>query len=289
MLTYDEVLIKIVAELGYSDKFEGPSNNAWYSTCDLIKKGHSPNQIKEEIPRNYSTLKGHLDLGIARGMIKKSEIIYLISRNEREFFDSLIKKYHKDNAYWIQQEYSKEILKAKMKIDLAKDTNHKYCNINGVEYFLYDNLNLLVYCEFRNSCLPDAYDYCRQIETTIHAMIESYLRDEYTESWWSHIPEYIRKEFSTNLKKESHNKLNFSEDDENLYNYLSFGKLLSLVAKFSEINAFIGKERLNKLWEINKVRNKVAHPVNLINPITDEDYHLLRNFVLDHLTVATVK
>jgi hypothetical protein len=171
----------------------------------------------------------------------------------------------------------KNIEEYKMRIEFIKKNPLKFVN-------LYD-----IYLLFRFT-LGDMYELISDIELFLHKIIINSLRNEYgsgEKGWW-------RKGVPTKIRSQC--AMAYEEDDEPAdepFCYANFIHLQKIIDKnwmlFSTIlpkQVIINKNAfLKKFIRLNKIRNKVMHPIKSL-PLTEDDFEFVKEF---HRSIAREK
>lgn len=226
-----------------------------HEAAEWLKKVFSPSKIAAQMGVSIATVMPYLYDQVGEGKIRRSDIVFSIDRDTRTAIESLISQL--GTTEW--SEICREASKSRS----------------------IDSDDLRIYLELRDAriALGDMYEFIREIELTLHALIRETLLSNYGDEWWRKgIPERIRIECATAL-----------EDDEEparepfcYTNFIHLAEVLEKQWKLFEdvIPAKLYSNRralIANLARLNKIRNFVMHPVKGISP-TEEDFMLVREF-----------
>ena len=233
-----------------------------HEVVEFLKEGYSPGKIAELINRNPNTVINYLYWGVGVGLIRRSDIVFIIDRDSRNFIESIISK--NNNRHWrhIYEEAEK-------------------CGE------LINKTDLRVYLNLRDALFVwgDMYEFLRDIEIQLHSFIQNVLISEYGEEhWWNKgIPEETKDIVSERGKRPYF-------VDKN-YNYTSFTDLIYILKKQWKIfssalpKVFSNtKNLMDRLWKLYSIRNVVMHPVN-DKKLNDDDFAFVRNFHINELAL----
>jgi hypothetical protein len=228
-----------------------------HEAVDWLNGGNSPSKIAAQMKLNVGTVMGYLYNQVGEGEIRRSDIVFSIDRRTRDGIESLISSLGTVSWYRIYREAGGKI----------------------------DPDDLRVYLRLRDArlVLGDMYEFLREVEVNLHALIKKTLVSTYgTDKWWrTGVPKLVRIK-CTEV---------FEDDDEpgpEAYCYTNFIDL----GKILEHQWHIFKDVLPKklysnrpdliarLRRLNHIRNAVMHPVRGIRP-TEEDFGFVRSFRSD--------
>lgn len=222
----------------------------------LLKEGFPPSQIAKRFGVSVATIMGYLYNQVGEGQIRRSDIVFAIPRNTRAVIESLIPHADTEDPYRLVRK-AREVGKS-LSFDDVK-----------------------VYLDLRDArlALGDMYEIIRDIEVSLHTTIHYVLRMEYKQNWWREgIPDTIRAECAASSEIDP-------EPASNPYCYTTLIHLKEILDKrwdlFSKVlpQRIIADKRvlLSGLVKLNRIRNKVMHPVKGQNP-TEEDFQSVREF-----------
>jgi len=233
--------------------------------AELIKKGYFLNDIAEELKISFSTLKDYLFRAAGYGFILRSDIIFAIDVNMRNYIESVINDLETDYWYDIYKESKKD-------------------------NFSIDKDELRFYLELRDTriSLGDMYEYIYTIETNLHKVIKNILIKQYgtgDKGWWEKgIPLTIRKKCAERREEDLECESYCYTDLIDLSNILFFkNKKLkmnnwNIIKEKLPVIANYEKNKLEtNLIRLNYIRKAVMHPVRDIR-ISDNDFKFVFDF-----------
>jgi predicted transcriptional regulator len=207
----------------------------------LLRQCHSPSEIAKLMQVRASEVMNYLCTKIGEGDLRRSDIAFSLKRELRKAIEEVAAELGSLNAARI----SRELLK------------------RGINCSRYD---VRIYMEYRRArvVLGDMYEIVRNIEVRLHGFIKYRLMAEYgEENWWrSGVPEKIRAECAALREKDP-------EPAPDAYCYTHLIALREVLDKAWPVLskhlpgqvASNKKELLDRLLQLNRIRNAVMHPV----------------------------
>jgi hypothetical protein len=228
----------------------------------LFKQGKSPKEISQIIKLSFKQVMNYLFVQVGEGEIRRSDIWFSINHNIREAIEEY--QWAQDNKLKEEEERASEKL-----LDIICEHDD--------EYFLYAKLKgARVYH-------GDMYELISGVELLIHRAIKNVLIKNYgpTElEWWRiGVPKDVRIECAKR----------YEEDDDDpakepfcYTNFIDLKKIFekqwSLFEKILPKDIVKDKKGfLNKLIIVNKIRNRVMHPIKG-HDFTPEDFEFVHEF-----------
>ena len=220
----------------------------------LLREGHSPSQIAARIGIRASEVMHYLHTKIGQGELRRSDIAFSLNRGMRQAVDDALAAGVPMNTSRISRELRKK----------------------GITW---DRFDLRVYLEFRRTgvVLGDMYEIVRNIEVRLHSFIKRMFIAEYgEENWWrGGVPEKIRAECAALLEKDP-------EPAPEPYCYTHLIALREILdrgwpALSRHLPAAVTankKDMLDRLLQLNRIRNAVMHPVRGEN-LTEEEFEFV--------------
>jgi hypothetical protein len=209
--------------------------------CELLRQGNSPSQIAAKMGLRTSYVMSYLWSKIGEGDLRRSDIAFSLKRNVRRAIEEVVAKIGKPTPGRICRELSKR----------------------GIQVSPYD---VRMYLEYRRApvVLGDMYEIVRNIEVRLHRFIKRVFIAEFgEEEWWrGGVPDHIRAECAALREKDP-------DPAPEPYNYthlIALREILDrrwgILGKYLPAEAAQNKkELLERLVQLNRIRNNVMHPV----------------------------
>lgn len=210
--------------------------------AELIRQSYSPLHIADKLGVNHSTVVDYLYRAIGHNLITMSDIVFTWPEPSRIIIENIINRLNTD--YW-------------------------YSIYNDVDFqkTFFDRNNLQFYLELRKFYVGDLYFMISNLEIYLHNFVKDELSrhyNQYENEWWE-------KGVSGDLKNKCElKKSKNSPNSLHSYHFLNFMQLSdvivnnwSLFRKIFTNDLIKYSENFRKyLFEVNKIRNKVMHPLN---------------------------
>jgi predicted transcriptional regulator len=209
--------------------------------CALLRQGHSPSQIAAKMGLRVSYVMNYLWSKIGEGELRRSDIAFSLKRNIRREIESIVAEIKSQSATRICRELAKR----------------------GTQLSRYD---VKMYLEYRRApvVLGDMYEIVRNVEVRLHRFIKRVFIAEFgEEDWWrGGVPDQIRAECAALREKDP-------EPAAEPYNYTHLIALREILdRKWSVLSKYLPaevgqnkKDLLERLVQLNRIRNNVMHPV----------------------------
>lgn len=207
----------------------------------LLHQGHSPSEIAAILKARVADVMNYLCTKVGQGDLRRSDIAFSLKRELRKAIEEIAAESGSLNATQISRELQKR----------------------GMACNRYD---VRVYLEYRRArvVLGDMYEIVRNIEVRLHSFIKYQLIAEHgEENWWrAGVPEKIRAECAALREKDP-------EPAADAYCYTHLIALREVLDKAWPVLskhlpgpiASNKKDLLDRLLQLNRVRNAVMHPV----------------------------
>jgi hypothetical protein len=191
---------------------------------------------------------------IGEGELRRSDIAFSLKRNVRRAIESIVAETRTQSATRICRELAKR----------------------GIQLSRYD---IRMYLEYRRApvVLGDMYEIVRDIEVRLHRFIKRVFVAEFgEEDWWrGGVPDHIRAECAALREKDP-------EPAPEPYNYTHLIALREILdRKWSVLSKYLPaevaqnkKEFLERLVQLNRIRNNVMHPVRG-GLLTEEEFEFV--------------
>jgi hypothetical protein len=217
--------------------------------AELLKNGLPPSEIARQLNTSGAAVMQYLCLMIGEGELRRSDLAFSIPPELRLAAEQAIKRTGSTNFALVSRDLRRHGIRA-------------------------PRLDLGVYLNYRRArvVLGDMYELVRALEVRLHQFVKQAFIAEYgEEQWWrSGVPDNIRAECAALLEKDP-------EPAEEPYCYTHMINLREILDKrWPVLSKYMPKELLNKkkdilerLLQLNRIRNSVMHPVR--NSVLGED------------------
>ncbi len=209
--------------------------------CALLKQGNSPSEIAGIMKVRTSDVLYDLWSKIGEGELRRSDIAFSLKRDTRKAIEEVVAQDKTSSPARIARELEKRGIKC-------------------------DRFDIRVYLDFRRApvVLGDMYEIVRGIEVRLHRFTKAvFIREFGEEDWWrSGVPDNIRAECAALREKDP-------DPAPEPYNYTHLIALREILdRKWALVSQYLPaglaqnkKELLEKLLQLNRIRNNVMHPV----------------------------
>jgi hypothetical protein len=228
--------------------------------CELLKQGNSPTQIAAKLRLRPSEVMNFLWTRIGEGELRRSDIAFSLKRNVRRAIERVVAETGLQSPGRICRELEKQ----------------------GIHCSRFD---VRVYLEYRRApvVLGDMYEAVRNIEVRLHRFIKRVFIAEFgEEEWWrGGVPDYIRAECAALREKDP-------EPAPEPYNYTHLIGLREILdRRWGILSKHLPpdvaqnkKELMERLVQLNRIRNNVMHPVRG-GMLTEEEFEFVYNLEAD--------
>jgi hypothetical protein len=228
--------------------------------CALLREGHSPSQIARNMQVKASDVMNFLCLGIGEGRLRRSDVAFSLKRKTRGAIEQIIAESGSQSPGRISRELENR----------------------GIHCTRFD---VRVYLNYRRApvVLGEMYEVVRNIEVRLHRFIKWALVAEFGEGdWWrGGIPDRIRAECAALREKDP-------EPAPDAYNYTHLIALREILDRKWQVFARHlpaevaenKKDLLDRLLQLNRIRNNVMHPVRG-GMLTEEEFEFVYNLESD--------
>lgn len=228
--------------------------------CELLRQGNSPTQIARTLQLRSSDVMNFLWTKIGEGELRRSDVAFSLKRNVRKAIEAVMAETGSQSPGRICKELEKRGM---------------HCN----------RFDIRTYLEYRRApvVLGDMYELVRGIEVRLHRFIKRVFIAEFgEENWWrGGVPDNIRAECAALREKDP-------EPATEPYNYthlIALREILdlkwSLLSKhFPPETAQNKKDLMDRLVQLNRIRNNVMHPVRG-GMLTEEEFEFVYNLEED--------
>jgi len=228
--------------------------------CALLREGNSPTQIAGKLGLRTSDVMNFLWTRIGEGGLRRSDIAFSLKRNVRKAIEAVIAETGSQSAARICKELEKRGM---------------HCN----------RFDVRMYLEYRRApvVLGDMYELVRSIEVRLHRFIKRVFITEFgADDWWrGGVPDNIRAECAALREKDP-------EPAPEPYNYTHLIALREIVdRKWSILSKHLPPETaqnkrdlMDRLVQLNRIRNNVMHPVRG-GMLTEEEFEFVYNLEED--------
>jgi len=222
--------------------------------CALLRQGNSPSQIAAKMGVRTSYVMNYLWSKIGEGDLRRSDIAFSLQRNVRRAIETVVAETKSQSIGRICQELQKR----------------------GIQCSRYD---VRMYLEYRRApvVLGDMYEIVRDIEVRLHRFIKRVFVSEFgQEDWWrGGVPDHIRAECAALREKDP-------EPAPEPYNYTHLIALREVLdRKWNVLSKHLPaevaqnkKDLLERLLQLNRIRNNVMHPVRG-GMLTEEEFEFV--------------
>lgn len=228
--------------------------------CALLREGNSPTQIAGKLGLRTSDVMNFLWTRIGEGGLRRSDIAFSLKRNVRKAIEAVIAETGSQSAARICKELEKRGI---------------HCN----------RFDVRMYLEYRRApvVLGDMYELVRSIEVRLHRFIKRVFITEFgADDWWrGGVPDNIRAECAALREKDP-------EPAPEPYNYTHLIALREILdRKWSILSKHLPPETaqnkrdlMDRLVQLNRIRNNVMHPVRG-GMLTEEEFEFVYNLEED--------
>jgi hypothetical protein len=228
--------------------------------CVLLHEGHSPSEIARIIGVRASGVMNYLWTKIGEGELRRSDVAFSLKRPVRKAIEEVVAGKGPQSAGKICRELEKRGIR---------------CN----------RFDIRMYLEYRRApvVLGDMYEAVRNIEVRLHRFIKRVFISEFgEEEWWrGGVPSDIRAECAALREKDP-------EPAPEPYNYTHLIALREILdRKWGILSNYLPrdlaqnkKEFMERLLQLNRIRNNVMHPVRG-GLLTEEEFEFVYNFEAD--------
>src|ERR1700760_1634810 len=226
----------------------------------LLKQGNSPSEIASIMRVRTSDVLYHLWSKIGEGQLRRSDIAFSLKRNCRKAIEEVVAQDKTSSPARIARELEKRGIRC-------------------------DRFDIRVYLDFRRApvVLGDMYEIVRGIEVRLHRFMKSvFIREFGEEEWWrSGVPDNIRAECASLREKDP-------DPAPEPYNYTHLIALREILdRKWAVVSQYLPsdlaqnkKELLDRLLQLNRIRNNVMHPVRG-GQLAEEEFEFVFNLDAD--------
>jgi hypothetical protein len=209
--------------------------------CALLREGHSPSEIARIMGVRASDAMNYLWTRIGEGELRRSDVALSLKRHVRRAIEEVVAEKGPQSPGRICRELEKRGV---------------HCN----------RFDIRIYLEYRRApvVLGDMYEAVRNIEVRLHRFIKRVFIAEFgEEEWWrAGVPSDIRAECAALREKDP-------EPAPEPYNYTHLIALREILdRKWGTLSKHLPpavaqnkKELLERLLQLNRIRNNVMHPV----------------------------
>jgi hypothetical protein len=228
--------------------------------CELLRQGNSPTQIAGKLHLRASDVMNFLWTKIGEGELRRSDIAFSLKQNVRRAIEAVVA----DTKSQLPGHICKELEKRGI-----------HCN----------RFDVRMYLEYRRApvVLGDMYELVRNVEVRLHRFIRRIFIAEFGEDdWWrGGVPDNIRAECAALREKDP-------EPAPEPYNYTHLIALREILdRKWSILSKHLPadtaqnkKDLLERLVQLNRIRNNVMHPVRG-GMLTEEEFEFVYNLEED--------
>jgi hypothetical protein len=228
--------------------------------CELLRQGNSPTQIADKLHLRASDVMNFLWTKIGEGELRRSDIAFSLKQNVRRAIEAVVA----DTKSQLPGHICKELEKRGI-----------HCN----------RFDVRMYLEYRRApvVLGDMYELVRNVEVRLHRFIRRIFIAEFGEDdWWrGGVPDNIRAECAALREKDP-------EPAPEPYNYTHLIALREILdRKWSILSKHLPadtaqnkKDLLERLVQLNRIRNNVMHPVRG-GMLTEEEFEFVYNLEED--------
>jgi len=224
--------------------------------CSLLKQGNSPSEIARIMRVRTSDVLYDLWSKIGEGELRRSDIAFSLKRDCRKAIEEVMEKEKTSSPAGIARELQKR----------------------GIQC---DRFDVRVYLDFRRApvVLGDMYEIVRNVEVRLHRFLKAVFILEFgEEEWWRNgVPDNIRAECAALREKDPDPALE-------PYNYTHLIALREILdRKWAILSQYLPaevaqnkKELLERLLQLNRIRNNVMHPVRG-GQLAEEEFEFVFN------------
>ena len=228
--------------------------------CSLLKQGNSPSEIARILRVRTSDVLYDLWSKIGEGELRRSDIAFSLKRECRRAIEEVVAMKKTSSPAQIVRELEKRGIKC-------------------------DRFDVRVYLDFRRApvVLGDMYEIVRTIEVRLHRFLKAvFIHESGEEDWWRDgVPDNIRAECAALREKDP-------DPAPEPYNYTHLIALREILdRKWALVSRYLPadiaqnkKELLERLLQLNRIRNNVMHPVRG-GLLTEEEFEFVYNLDAD--------
>jgi hypothetical protein len=228
--------------------------------CSLLKQGNSPSEIARIMRIRTSDVLYDLWSKIGEGELRRSDIAFSLKRECRRAIEEAVAMKKTSSPAQIVRELEKRGIKC-------------------------DRFDVRVYLDFRRApvVLGDMYEIVRTIEVRLHRFLKAvFIHESGEEDWWRNgVPDNIRAECAALREKDP-------DPAPEPYNYTHLIALREILdRKWALVSRYLPaevaqnkKELLERLLQLNRIRNNVMHPVRG-GQLTEEEFEFVYNLDAD--------
>jgi Helix-turn-helix domain len=224
--------------------------------CALLREGNSPSQIAAKMKLRTSYIMNYLWSKVGEGELRRSDIAFSLKRKVRRAIEAAIAETKSQSPIHISRELER----------------------HGIHC---DRFDIRMYLAHRRApvVLGDMYELVRNIEVRLHRFIKRVFIAEFGEEEWRRggVPDNIRAECAALRERDP-------EPAPEPYNYTHLIGLREILdRKWSILGRHLPeeiaqnkKELLDRLLQLNRIRNSVMHPVRG-GLLTEEEFEFVYN------------
>lgn len=228
--------------------------------CSLLRQGNSPSEIARVLRVRTSDVLHDLWSKIGEGELRRSDIAFSLKRDFRRAIEEVVALKKTSSPAQIARELEKRGIKC-------------------------DRFDIRVYLDYRRApvVLGDMYEIVRSIEVRLHRFVKALFVHEFgEEEWWrSGVPDNIRAECAALREKDP-------DPAPEPYNYTHLIALREILdRKWAIVSRYLPaetaqnkKELLERLLQLNRIRNNVMHPVRG-GQLTEDEFEFVYNLDAD--------
>lgn len=226
----------------------------------LLHEGNSPSQIARIMGIRASDVMNYLWARIGEGELRRSDVAFSLKRKVRRAIEEVVSEKGTQSPGVICRELEKRGVNA-------------------------NRFDIRIYLEYRRApiVLGDMYEAVRNIEVRLHRFIKRVFISEFgEEEWWrGGVPSDIRAECAALREKDP-------EPAPEPFNYTHLIALREILdRKWGILSKQLPpevaqnkKELLDRLLQLNRIRNNVMHPVRG-GLLTEEEFEFVYNLESD--------
>ena len=222
----------------------------------MLREGNSPSQIAARMGLRTSYIMNYLWSKVGEGELRRSDIAFSLKRKVRRAIEAAVAETKSQSTTRICRELEK----------------------HGIHC---DRFDVRMYLAHRRApvVLGDMYELVRNIEVRLHRFIKRVFIAEFgEEEWWrGGVPDNIRAECAALREKDP-------EPAPEPYSYTHLIALREILdRKWSILSKHLPadiaqdkKELLDRLLQLNRIRNSVMHPVRG-SMLTEQEFEFVYN------------
>jgi hypothetical protein len=224
--------------------------------CALLREGNSPSEIAVRMGLRTSYVMNFLWSKVGEGELRRSDIAFSLKRKVRRAIEAAVAATKSQSPTRVCRELENQGIR---------------CNRFDVRMYLAHRRAPVV--------LGDMYELVRNIEVRLHRFVKRVFIAEFGEDeWWrAGVPDYIRAECAALREKDP-------EPAPEPYNYTHLMGLREILDRrwgilIKHLPADITqnkKELMDRLVQLNRIRNNVMHPVRG-GLLTEEEFEFVYN------------